>query len=300
MLTEPPLMSLTRLHRRTAVTTALKCLAILLGGIATAADETDLRTLNLGLLDAAKKGDTALVESRLHDGAATGTRDRFGNSALIYAARGAHVETARVLIGAGADANQANVNGNTPLFEAAGSGSIELVRLLLGHGVDPNLVSLKQVSPLANAIYQKHTAIAEFLLQHGARADFIDNTGKNSAVYAAANGDTEILGLILDSDNETSVPIDAQYGHELTLLMWAAGYGNADSVRLLVSRGASVDLTDDRGKTALMMAAENGHEDVVSFLVDSGADTENRDKDGRTARELSEMAGESEIAATLN
>ena len=87
----------------------LKIVAILIGACAAMAATTDSRSLNLSLLDAAKKGEAALVESRLLDGASSSTRDRFGNTALIYAARGAHVETARVLIEAGANVNQANV-----------------------------------------------------------------------------------------------------------------------------------------------------------------------------------------------
>ena len=81
--------------------------------------------------------------------------------------------------------------------------------------------------------------------------------------------------------------------------MWAAGYGNVDTVEMLVSRGAAVDLTDDRGKSALMMAAENGHAGVVSLLLDSGADADVRDIDGRTARDLSEKASRSESADSL-
>jgi ankyrin repeat protein len=159
---------------------------------------------------------------------------------------------------------------------------------------------MKQISPLANAIFHKHSTIAEALLQHGARPDFVDSTGKNGAVYAAANGETEILRIILDSGDEVVAALDAQYAHDLTLLMWAAGYGNTAAVSLLISRGARFDLTDDRGKTALMMAAENGHAEVVRFLIESGADSDIRDRDGRTARDLSEIAGQSETARILN
>ncbi len=291
---------LTTLHRTKAIPIVLKCIVILVVGSATTTAATDLRTLNLSLLDAAKRGESELVASRLLDGASISTRDRFGNTALIYAARGAHVGTARVLIEAGANAKQANVSGHTPLFEAAGSGDIELVRLLLQQDVDPNVVNMKQVSPLANAIFHKNRSIAELLLQRGARPDFVDSTGKNGAIYAAANGETEILRRILDSGTEHAVPLDAQYAHDLTLLMWAAGYGNAVAVKMLVDRGAESNLTDDRGKTALMIAAENGHADVVSVLLNSGADAEIRDKDGRTARDLASIAGQSETALILN
>ncbi len=86
----------------------LKCIVILIVCSAATTAATDLRTLNLSLLDAAKQGESELVASKLLDGASIDTRDRFGNTALIYAARGAHVETARVLVEAGANAKQAN------------------------------------------------------------------------------------------------------------------------------------------------------------------------------------------------
>ena len=104
---------MTSLHRKIAAICVLEIVVILVGAGGATADATDPRALNMSLLDAAKKGDAALVESRLLDGASISTRDRFGNTALIYAARGAHVKTARVLIEAGADTNQANVNGNS-------------------------------------------------------------------------------------------------------------------------------------------------------------------------------------------
>jgi ankyrin repeat protein len=44
--------------------------------------------------------------------------------------------------------------------------------------------------------------------------------------------------------------------HELTLLMWTAGYGHEGVARLLLQRGADRTLRDDRGKTAADIARE--------------------------------------------
>ena len=48
--------------------------------------------------------------------------------------------------------------------------------------------------------------------------------------------------------------------------MWAAGQGQADTVKLLLARGARADLSDDRGVTALRMAQDGGHAAVVAQL----------------------------------
>ena len=58
----------------------------------------DPRELHLSLLDAAKEGDSAQVQVLLDQGAAIKTRNRFGNSTLIYAAREGHLQVAKLLI----------------------------------------------------------------------------------------------------------------------------------------------------------------------------------------------------------
>lgn len=293
-------MTFKHLGRTTATCAFSKLLAILIAYSALTMAEEDPRALNLGLLEASKNGDSGLVASRLSEGAAINTRDRFGNDALIYAVRGDHLETINVLIDAGADVNQANVGGVTPLFEAAGSRDIVIVRLLLNKGADPNIVNMQKVSPLANAVFHKSADIADLLLESGARADLVDDTGKSSAVYAAANGETGILVRILGFDTNPKSVVDARYEHSLTLLMWAAGYGNVDTTKMLVEHGAKLDLADDRGRTAMMIAAENGHVDVVGYLLKSGADAKRHDNDGRTARDLAVLAGQSEIVRILD
>ena len=68
--------------------------------------------------------------------------------------------------------------------------------------------------------------------------------------------------------------------------MTAAGYGHLDVCRLLLDKGADVNLRARRvSHTALMLASLNGDLSVVQLLVNAGADTHFRDKDGETALE---------------
>ena len=41
--------------------------------------------------------------------------------------------------------------------------------------------------------------------------------------------------------------------------MWAASEGHADIVKLLIARGARLDLRDDNGKTAAELAEDKNH-----------------------------------------
>jgi uncharacterized protein len=62
------------------------------------------------------------------------------------------------------------------------------------------------------------------------------------------------------------VDANAVYRNDLTALMWAAGYGNNDAVKVLLDAGARVDLKDNRGKTAADIARERGYAETVTLL----------------------------------
>jgi len=66
------------------------------------------------------------------------------------------------------------------------------------------------------------------------------------------------------------VSADAVYHNDLTALMWAAGYGRTDTVRLLLTAGARADRRDERGKTALDIAREQGKTETVRLLETAG------------------------------
>jgi ankyrin repeat protein len=65
---------------------------------------------------------------------------------------------------------------------------------------------------------------------------------------------------------DAGVDANATYRHDLTALMWAAGYGKADTVRLLLARGADPARRDDRGKTAGDIARDGRYADVAALL----------------------------------
>jgi ankyrin repeat protein len=53
--------------------------------------------------------------------------------------------------------------------------------------------------------------------------------------------------------------------------MWAAGFGQDQAVKLLVSRGADLNARDNRGKTALAIAEEEGRQATAGLLRAAGA-----------------------------
>jgi uncharacterized protein len=94
-----------------------------------------------------------------------------------------------------------------------------------------------------------------------------------------------------------------RYSADLTALMWAAGHADntpreqgLQTVKLLIDRGATIDLVDDRGRSALMIAAALDHGAVAQALLAAGADRSKRDKTGKSAADL---AGGAEVKAIV-
>lgn len=71
-----------------------------------------------------------------------------------------------------------------------------------------------------------------------------------------------------------------------TALIEACKAGQLDAVRLLIDKGADVNLATKKGYTPIMVAAMNGHKDILSYLIQKGANVNAITKDGRTALEI--------------
>jgi ankyrin repeat protein len=80
-------------------------------------------------------------------------------------------------------------------------------------------------------------------------------------------------------------------GDEQTPLMWAVQVKDAALVRILLERGAAVNVQDDFGKTALMFAAEKDDADIIKLLLRHGADVSARTVKGATAADLARAHG---------
>jgi ankyrin repeat protein len=76
-----------------------------------------------------------------------------------------------------------------------------------------------------------------------------------------------VLRLLL----ERGVDVNKTYTHNLTALMWAAGYGRKAAVELLLAHGVDPRIRDDRGKTAADIARDQRHPEVSALLEQASA-----------------------------
>jgi len=264
---------------------------------------------------AAQQGDMGRVRDLLRAHVDVNAPGEDGTAALHWLVYRQELESARALLRAGADVNRPNRYGVRPLHLAIGNDDVEMVRLLLKSGADVSLADTTGETPLMMASdlgdpvivsslldkgasvdardpeYQQtalmlaarggHTAVARLLIKHGAQVDAQTRTGPVPAFRTpASNSGSKGAGIVRGGWPERGER-DPTPGAK-TALLYAAREGHLDTVELLLSSGAKLEMADADGVTPLLMAVLNGQLPTARFLIDQGADVNAMDWYGET------------------
>jgi ankyrin repeat protein len=192
---------------------------------------------DMQLIEAAR-GDTAAIERLLSEGASVSARDATGQTALIAAAWGNHLDAACALIAAGADVNAQDETRQSAYLIATSEGYLELLEMTLDAGADVRSL------------------------------DSYNGTG---LIRAAERGHFDIVARLL----ETDIAVDHVNRLGLTALLEAVMFGDGgpryvETVRLLIAAGADVNLADGNGATPLAHARQRGFTEVATLLESAG------------------------------
>ena len=113
---------------------------------------------------------------------------------------------------------------------------------------------------------------------------------------AAANGHLAICRLLLDKGAQ----LEVKDRFSCTPLHHAAVQGHVEIVRLLCDRGADIEARSNRGRRSLHSAAWKGHISVVKELIEErNAEVNARTDSGRTALRVANRYDKPDIAAYL-
>ncbi len=85
----------------------------------------------------------------------------------------------------------------------------------------------------------------------------------------------------------------------LTPVMWASRIGNAEGLKMLISKNARINETDTEGNSALIYAASMGCHNCVKVLIEEGADIYQVNSYGKDAEFYSRRAQHNEVTKTL-
>ena len=245
-----------------------------------------------------------------------------GFTPLLFAARQGSVESARLLLDAGADVNDTAPDGASALVVAGFSGHGALGAFLLERGADPDAASAGY-APLHTAVLRGDAAFVEALLAHGAdpnvrmtRGSRVPRrtnwwvlpsylVGGTPYLLAAKFAEVEIMRILhahgadpLLATHDGTTPLmmaagarwsNREYDRrnravpiELAHAMQADDRGNLAATALALELGADVNAQNDAGETALHAAVYKAWQRVVDLLVEHGGRLEIKDRSGKT------------------
>jgi len=182
------------------------------------------------------------------------------HTALGVAARLGSPTLVRGLIERGCDAKQPGFDENSALIEVClGAKHLrypqirarfeEVVALLLAHGCDPNAQNMFHMTALDYACESKPPAwlsLLTLLFEGGARLECAFERGCSCNNYAAILPSAALLEFLLDHGGN----VNGQDCFDATPLMAAVTHGREENVKLLLARGADVEVKANDGRSA--------------------------------------------------
>jgi ankyrin repeat protein len=131
-------------------------------------------------------------------------------------------------------------------------------------------------SPLIVAAAGGYVDTVKLLLDHGAKVQPGGEGAENALTAAAESGHIAVVVLLLDR----GAPMEARNATYSTALLMATG--QLEMMRLLIARGANVNVRNKYGNAPLNAAAYAGNAEAVQLLLAHGADVNNRTRFGVT------------------
>jgi uncharacterized protein len=223
-----------------------------------------------------------------------------GDTALLFAARYGDLESAKMLVAAGANVNDESAYGTNTAVLAAHSGNTDLLQFLLDKDANPNAAKAGYTA-LHAAILRGNAKAVEVLLNHGADAnaklqvstpirreaeDYYFHpafVGATPFWLAARSSQPEMMRLLASHGADPAIAHTVSYwgrkGKDskytrvtpgtITPMMAALGMGGGAGIR--------APLLNEREAKAL---------ECIKIAVEAGAPIEAADADGRTALEM--------------
>jgi len=219
-----------------------------------------------------------------------------GDTALMFAARGGDLASARLLVAAGANVNDADAWGVSATTLAAHAGYRDVVEFLLDRGADAN-AARAGFSALHAAIMRRDARMVSALLAHGANVsapveswtptrrsskDFHfspELVGATPLWLAARFGGPDIMRLLIDRGAD---PLFVHHGDRVVEGRGGTGFQHRKDVTTTLMAavgmgGGEAWLQPERGeREALTLAA-------VKLAAEHGVDVNAANTDGRTA-----------------
>jgi ankyrin repeat protein len=251
-----------------------------------------------------RQQDLKIVQLLLEKGADINVTDSNKQTAvdLTTGSRGLDIEMLKLLVDRGADLNKVGWLGHTPIGRCIDK-AVEAPRMIRFCTEQGDQDSVKRYKQQRN----EFLPAIKFLLSKGANINAKEFYNESTALHAAAReNDLEMIELLLqngaevnatDKEGSTALAIrvsdirfaadsvsrkkkDGNYAEAQK--EWADVEEMMKTVKLLLDRGADVNVRDRFGDTPLGQATICGYKELVALLLAKGADANAVSNDGTT------------------
>lgn len=212
--------------------------------------------------------------------------DRYGLVLQMASLLGLH-SFVKLPLDRGVDVNLTGYYYGTALQAAARCGHHTVAELLIAAGADVNILQGRHQTALRAAVVGGHAGLINFLTQKGAQLELRfkheqlslkDKRRLSPTILrlAVQQGDPDIVRCILNAGADVSDEVNGQR-HSI---FYACEHGSLEILRLLVSAGSPIDITDIEvsrygigafNHSPLHAASSSGQDEVVRYLLAEGA-----------------------------
>ncbi|MBM6704169.1 ankyrin repeat domain-containing protein [Sutterella massiliensis] len=253
-------------------------------------------------------GQTEMARDFVLKGVNTNLKNGDGQNLIMLCLSNGDLETAQILLDHGAEIDSKDNRGWSALIHESFKGNKKEVEFLVKNGASVNLCTPDGWNSLVIAFAYGHSEIVDFLLNNGAL--FGEKFAKGALLQSYKNRNLEITTKLLKAgvspnflydskisliaqaakDNEwgfvkeyllNGANANEQINKDLYLISLATDKCQAEIIKLLIEKGASINFKD--GFLApIHIACLRNRADIVQLLLDKGACIEAKDKDGDT------------------